>query len=146
MKKGFIAGTFDILHPGYIAMLKEAKEYCDWLVIGLQTDPTIERPEKLVPILNYEDRFKSLTAIKYIDEIYSYTTETELDILLTNLKPDVRFLGEDYKYKSFTSEYLNIEIIYISRNHGWSATKFKELIYQQVKKQNEKTNRDRIKV
>jgi len=135
MKKGFIAGAFDVLHPGYISMLEQAKEHCDFLIIGLQTDPTLERPEKMAPVLGYWDRFKSLTAIKYVDQIHPYTTEAELDKLLINLKPDVRFLGEDYKDRPYTAEHLNTEIVYIDRSHGWSATKFKELIYKQVKKQ-----------
>lgn len=134
MRRGFIAGAFDVLHPGYIAMLEQAKDHCDFLIIGLQTDPTIERSEKMSPVLDYWDRFKMLTAIKYVDQVCPYTTEAELDTLLGVLKPDVRFLGEDYKNKPHTADHLNIEIVYIDRSHGWSATKFKELIYQQVKK------------
>lgn len=134
MRRGFIAGAFDVLHPGYIAMLEQAKNYCDFLIVGLQTDPTIERSEKMSPVLDYWDRFKILTAIKYIDQVCSYTTEAELGTLLGDLKPDVRFLGEDYKNKPHTADHLGIEIVFIDRSHGWSATKFKELIYQQVKK------------
>jgi len=134
MKKGFIAGTFDVLHPGYITMFEQAKKHCNFLIIGLQTDPTIERPNKMAPVLSYWDRFKLLSAIRYVDQVYPYTTEAELDALLVSLKPDVRFLGDDYKNKQHTAEYLNTEVIYIGRSHGWSATKFKELIYQQVKK------------
>lgn len=134
MKKGFIAGTFDVLHPGYITMFEQAKKHCDFLIIGLQTDPTTERPNKMSPVLSYWDRFKLLSAIRYVDQIYPYTTEAELDALLVSLKPDVRFLGDDYKNKQHTAQHLNIEVVYIGRSHGWSATKFKELIYQQVKK------------
>ena len=135
MKKGFIAGTFDVIHPGYIAMFEEAKQNCDYLIVGLQTDPTLERPEKLEPVLGYWDRYKTLSSLKFIDQIHPYTIESDLDKLLVNLKPDIRFLGEDYKGKPYTAEYLDIPVHYINRDHNWSTTKFKTLIYQQIKKQ-----------
>jgi glycerol-3-phosphate cytidylyltransferase len=128
MKKGFIAGSFDVIHPGYIAMFKEAKEHCDCLVIGLQIDPTIERSEKIKPVLDYWDRFNILSSIKYIDLIYPYTLENDLFNLLKTIKPDIRFLGDDYKNKSITGQELNIPIHYIDRSHGWSSTKYKQLI------------------
>jgi glycerol-3-phosphate cytidylyltransferase len=128
MKKGFIAGSFDVIHPGYIHMFEEAKNNCDYLIIGLQTDPTIERSEKIKPILDYWDRFKILTSIKYIDQIYSYTLENDLFNLLKTIKPDIRFLGDDYKNKPITGYELNIPVHYIDRSHGWSTTKFKKLI------------------
>lgn len=128
MKKGFIAGSFDIIHPGYIAMFKEAKEYCDCLAIGLQIDPTIERPEKIKPVLDYWDRFNILSSIKYIDFIYPYRLEDDLFDLLKKIKPDIRFLGDDYKNKPITGQELNIPIHYVDRSHGWSTTKFKKLI------------------
>ena len=128
MKKGFIAGSFDVIHPGYIHMFEEAKNNCDYLIIGLQTDPTIERSGKIKPVLDYWDRFKILTSIKYIDQIYSYTLENDLFNLLKTIKPDIRFLGDDYKSKLITGYELNIPVHYIDRSHGWSTTKFKKLI------------------
>ncbi len=128
MKKGFIAGSFDVIHPGYIAMFKEAKEHCDYLVIGLHVDPTIERPEKIKPILDYWDRFNILTSIKYIDQIHPYILENDLLNLLKTIKPNIRFLGDDYINKNITGKDLNIPIYYVDRSHGWSTTKFKELI------------------
>lgn len=133
MKKGFIAGAFDVIHPGYIDMFKEAKKYCDYLIIGLQIDPTIERSEKIKPVLDYWDRFNILSSIKYIDQIYSYTLENDLFNLLKMIIPDIRFLGDDYKNKNITGEELNISLHYIDRSHNWSTTKFKELIYNQIK-------------
>jgi glycerol-3-phosphate cytidylyltransferase len=130
---GFIAGAFDIIHPGYVQMFEEAKNNCDVLCVGLQNDPTIDRPTKLKPILNYFDRFKTLIAIKYIDRIYPYNTELELVDLLKLIKPDVRFLGDDYIGKSITGEDLEIKIHYLNRKHGWSTTKFKKEIYNQIK-------------
>lgn len=144
MKKGFLAGSFDVIHPGYIAMFEEASQHCDSLIVGLQIDPTLERPEKLSLILDYKERYKTLSSIKYIDQIYPYTTEADLELLLTTIKPDIRFLGEDYKDKSYTAEHLNIPIYYTNRDHGWSTTKFKTLIYQQI--QNEKINSNRNEI
>jgi glycerol-3-phosphate cytidylyltransferase len=132
MKKGFIAGSFDVIHPGYIAMFKEAKEHCDYLIIGLHIDPTIERFEKIKPILDYQDRFNILSSIKYINEIYLYSLEKDLFNLLKTLKPDIRFLGDDYKNKLINGKELNIPIYYIDRSHGWSTTKFKKLIKNQL--------------
>ena len=128
MKKGFIAGSFDVIHPGYIAMFQEAKKNCDYLIIGLHIDPTIERPEKIKPVLDYQDRFNILSSIKYIDQIYSYKLENDLFSLLREIKPNIRFLGDDYVTKKVTGEELNIPIYYIDRSHGWSTTKFKNLI------------------
>jgi glycerol-3-phosphate cytidylyltransferase len=128
MKRGFIAGSFDIIHPGYIAMFKEAKQHCDYLIIGLHIDPTIERPEKIKPTLNYQDRYNILMSIKYIDQIYSYELENDLFNLLKDIKPDIRFLGDDYKDKNITGGELNIPIHYFNRDHNWSTTKFKKLI------------------
>lgn len=128
MKIGVIAGNFDVLHPGYIKMFKECKENCDLFYILLQTDPTIERPEKLKPILSIEERREMLMSIRYIDDIHTYTTEKELFELLQTLKPFVRFLGDDYVDKKYTGDNLNIPIYWINRSHGWSTTKFKKLI------------------
>ena len=133
MKKvGVIAGNFDVIHPGYIKMFKECKENCDEFIILLHTDPTVERPEKLKPILSVEERDEMLMSIKYIDNVFTYTTEKELVELLTLLSPSVRFLGDDYKGKNFTGSHLNIPIHYLDRSHGWSTTKFKKLIAESL--------------
>lgn len=131
-KIGVIAGNFDVIHPGYIKMFKECKENCDLFYILLQTDPTIERPEKLKPILSVEERDEMLMSIKYIDNIFTYTTERDLVELLELLQPSVRFLGDDYKGKNFTGSHLGIPIYYLDRSHGWSTTKFKKLIAQSL--------------
>ena len=128
MRTGVIAGNFDVIHPGYIKMFKECKNNCDYFIIFLQTDPTIERPEKLKPILSVEERDEMLMAIKYIDNVFTYTTENELLSLLKQIQPQVRFLGDDYQDKPFTGSHLNIPIHYLDRSHGWSTTKFKKLI------------------
>lgn len=128
-KVGVIAGNFDIIHPGYIYMFDEMKSVCEVVVILLQTDPTIERPEKLKPILSVEERKLILLSLKQIDKIETYTTESDLLELLKKIKPNVRFLGDDYIGRiDFTGSELNIPIHYLNRSHGWSTTKFKNLI------------------
>ena len=129
MIKGLIAGNFDVIHPGYIKTFKECKENCDHFTVLLHSDPTIERPNKLKPILSIEERIEILSSIKYIDEIKVYTFEKELIELLISGEFNIRFLGDDYiDRKSFTGKDLNIPIHFINRDHGWSTTKFKKLI------------------
>ena len=128
MIKGVIAGNFDVMHPGYIKMFKEAASNCDCLIVLLHTDPSIERPHKLKPILSVEERKEMLFELKSICGIFTYTYEGQLLDLLKIGEFDVRFLGDDYKGKPFTGDYLNIPIYYLNRDHGWSTTKFKKLI------------------
>jgi len=132
-KVGVIAGNFDIIHPGYIYMFDDMKKVCENTVLLLQTDPTIERPEKLKPILSVEERKSILLSLKQIDRIETYTTESDLLELLKGIKPNVRFLGDDYIGRiEFTGAELNIPIHYLDRSHGWSTTKFKNLIAQSL--------------
>jgi len=128
MKKGVIAGNFDVIHPGYIKMFKEAATNCDCLIVLLHTDPSIERPHKLKPILSIDERKEMLLELKSICDIFTYTYEEQLLDLLKMGEFDVRFLGDDYKDKPFTGDDLNIPIYYLNRDHGWSTTKFKKLI------------------
>lgn len=130
MIKGFIAGAFDVIHPGYIAMFKEAKQHCDYLIIGLNETPEVGG--KLKPILSVVERIQLLNSIRYVNSILPYSGEDGLYSLLKELKPEIRFLGDDYKGKEITGEDLNIPIHYLDRSHGWSTTKFKTLIHQQI--------------
>jgi glycerol-3-phosphate cytidylyltransferase len=132
MVKGVIAGNFDVIHPGYIKMFKDCKENSDLFIVLLHDDPSFERPEKLKPVLSLEERIETLSAIRYIDEIMVYRTEKELYKLLVDIKPDVRFLGDDYKGKTFTGGDLGIKIHYLDRSHGWSTTKYKNLIAKTI--------------
>lgn len=125
---GFLAGSFDVLHPGYIDMFCQAKNHCDKLIVGLHVDPTLENPSKIKPILSVEDRRNTLLALKYVDEVITYDTENDLIKLIDEIKPNIRFLGDDYKNKVFTGCRDDIKIHYIDRSHGWSTTKFKNLI------------------
>ncbi len=130
MIKGVIAGAFDVYHPGYVKMFKEAKEHCDVLVVLLHTDPSIERPQKPRPILSPAARKEMLESIKYVNDVIRYTYEESLYDLLKVGEFDIRFLGDDYKDKPFTGDDLKIPIHYFDRSHGWSTTKFKTLIYE----------------
>ncbi len=132
-KIGIIAGNFDVIHPGYIRMFKEAKSVCDRLVVGLHTDPSIERPQKLKPILSIEERTEMLLSIRYIDKVIPYDTESDLVDLLEYLNPSIRILGSDYKDRGFTGDHLNIPIHFHERSHQWSTTKFKNLIAESLK-------------
>lgn len=133
-KIGVIAGNFDIIHPGYIKMFKQCESNCEQLFILLQEDPSIERPEKLKPILTVEERKEILESVVYSQAILTYNTEAELLFLLKSINPDVRFLGDDYLGRDFTGDELMVPIHWICRDHGWSTTKFKKLIAKEYEK------------
>jgi len=140
-KRGFIAGSFDLIHPGYISAFKEASEYCDYLIVGLHVDPTIERKGKMKPVLKTSERKDTLLSLRYVDEVVTYETEKELYDFLSNTSIDIRFLGDDYVDKKYTGKDLEHSIVFISRDHGWSTTKLKKLIAKRApKKLKEKTN------
>lgn len=123
MKVGFTCSAFDLLHAGHILMLEEAKKQCDYLIVGLQTDPTIDRPEKNKPIQSITERYIQLKGTKYVDEIIPYTTEADLMNILQGVPIDVRILGEEYRYKGFTGENLaEPELYFNKRQHNWSST------------------------
>ena len=132
MKKGVICGNFDVMHPGYIKMFKECAANCDCLIVLLHTDPSIERPHKLKPILSVEERTEMLLELKSVCGVHIYTYEAQLLDLLKMGEFNVRFLGDDYIDKPFTGDNLNIPIHYLNRDHGWSTTKFKKLISKTV--------------
>lgn len=132
MITGVIAGAFDVIHPGYIKLFNECKKHCDQLHLFLHIDPSKERPEKLKPVLDVWDRSLILYSLKQIDAITTYDTEDKLLWHLKRINPEIRFLGDDYKNKSFTGDNLNIPIHYLNRSHGWSTTKFKTLIAKQI--------------
>ena len=129
---GVIAGNFDVIHPGYIYMLDECKKHCDILLLLLHEDPSIERPEKIKPILDLNERNMILSSLKQIDRIITYQIESDLYDILKTEQIDIRFLGDDYKDKAFTGDDLDIPIHYLDRSHGWSTTKFKKMIAESV--------------
>lgn len=128
MKIGFTCSSFDLLHPGHIKMLEEAKQQCDYLIVGLQTDPTINRPSKNKPIESTLERYIRLKGCKSVDEIIPYDTEEDLLNLLKILDPDIRILGEEYKDKLFTGVDLPIEIYFNKRTHNYSSTNLRNRI------------------
>ena len=136
-RTGFIASTFDIMHPGYTMMLKECKDNCNYLIVGLHEDPVWERQDKNSPIMSLHDRFLVLKSIRYIDEIAPYKNESELLNLLHFYKPDVRFLGSDYDTpemkKKITGRFLCDQIYYISRFHSYSSSGIRKDIYEAEK-------------
>ena len=134
MNTGITFSSFDLFHSGHVAMLKEAKANCDFLIVGLQTDPTIDRPEKNKPIQSVFERYVQLEGCKYIDEIIPYATEQDLlDILLT-YDVNKRFIGEEYRTKDFTGKQLcvdkSIEIYYNKRQHSFSTSGLRKRIEQ----------------
>jgi glycerol-3-phosphate cytidylyltransferase len=120
---GFVASTFDLLHAGHCLYLKDAKRICDYLIAGLQTNPTLDRPEKNKPIQTINERQIQLEACKYVDEIVEYSSEEDLNNILKKIKPDIRILGTDCKARRWMTgrEYCS-QIYYHSRNHNWSST------------------------
>ena len=128
IKRGITASTFDLLHAGHILMLKEAKSVCDYLIVALQVNPTIDRPTKNQPIQSFYERWVQLSAVKYVDEIIPYTTEYELDTILQNYEIDIRILGDEYKGRDFTGSYLQMEYYFNKRTHGYSSTELRERV------------------
>ena len=134
MKSGFTCSCFDLFHAGHIMMLKEAKSKCDYLIVGLQTDPTIDRPEKNKPIQSVVERFIQLDACKYVDEVVVYATEKDLLDILYSYPIDIRIVGEEYKDKDFTGKNLShIEMYYNSRKHSFSTTELRGRVIERYK-------------
>ena len=126
MRVGFTCSTFDLLHAGHVIMLREAKEQCDYLICGLQVDPSIDRKEKNAPIQTVVERYTQLAAVRYVDEIIVYASEQDLLDILQMYPIDVRILGDEYKEKDFTGKdicrKLGIGLYFNSRNHRFSST------------------------
>jgi glycerol-3-phosphate cytidylyltransferase len=132
---GITCSTFDLLHAGHIIMLEECKKYCDYLICGLQVDPTIDRPEKNKPIQTLVERYIQLDSVEYVDKIIPYCTEEELITIFSSLDLDVRIIGEEYKDSNFTGKDVclkrNIKLIYNKRDHDFSTTSLRQRIYTQ---------------
>ena len=132
-KIGITFSTFDMLHAGHIAMLAEAKNHCDYLIAGLQTDPTIDRPDtKNHPVQSIVERQIQLAACRYVDEVVVYQTEQDLRDLLLILPVDVRVLGVEYENKDFSGKaechQRNIEIIFNGRDHSFSSSSLRKRV------------------
>lgn len=136
MKIGFTCSTFDLFHAGHICMLEEAKRNCDYLIVGLQTDPTIDRPQKNTPVQSVYERWVQLQACVYVDKIIPYATEKELLDILRSQNIDVRFVGEEYMNTDFTGKKeIAMDIHYNKRRHSFSSSELRNRVYTAVEKQ-----------
>lgn len=132
MKIGFTCSTFDLLHAGHVQMLREAKEQCDYLIVGLQMDPTIDRAEKNPPVQSIVERYTQLNAVQYVDEIIPYALEKDLEDILEMYHIDVRILGEEYREKDFTGKDIckrrDIDLHFNKRDHRFSTTDLRKRV------------------
>ena len=136
---GFTCSTFDLLHAGHILMLAECKQVCDYLIVGVQSDPTIDRPgTKNKPVQSIVERYVQLSAVKFVDEIIVYNTEKDLEDMLMFLPITVRIIGEEYRDKEFTGKQIcderGINIWYNSRSHRFSSSELRKRTYESEKK------------
>jgi glycerol-3-phosphate cytidylyltransferase len=133
MKVGITFSTFDLLHAGHVAMLRDAKNQCDYLIVGLQSDPTIDRPDtKNKPVQTMFERYLQLKAVEYVDEVIPYQTEQDLEDILQTLNINVRILGEEYRDKDFTGKDTckrrDIKLYFNKRDHRFSTTDLRNRI------------------
>jgi len=135
VKVGFTCSTFDLLHAGHVSMLREAKSQCDYLICGLQIDPTIDRKEKNSPIQNIVERQVQLNAIKYVDEVIIYCTEADLCDIINMYPIDVRILGEEYRSKDFTGKdecrQRGIDLYFNKRDHRFSTSDLRKRVCEE---------------
>ena len=136
MKIGITFSAFDLLHAGHITMLEDAKRQCDYLICGLQTDPTLDRPDKNRPVQSVVERYIQLMAVKYVDEVVPYCTEADLLDIFTTFPIDIRILGEEYKTLEFTGKTLcrnlGIEIYFNTRSHRFSSSNLRDQLEKNV--------------
>lgn len=141
MKVGITFSAFDLLHAGHIKMLEEAKSKCTYLIVGLQTDPTIDRPNKNKPTQSVVERYIQLKGCKFVDEIVPYATEQDLEDILQSFQIDIRIVGDEYIEKDFTGrkycEEKGIEFFFNTRDHRFSSSSLRREVYQK-ELQNEK--------
>ena len=139
MKIGFTASTFDLLHAGHISMLREAKEQCDYLICGLQVDPSVDRINKNSPIQTIVERQVQLSAVKYVDEIIVYRTEQDLEDILEMFHIDIRILGDEYRDQDFTGKDIckkrGIQLYFNKRDHRFSTTALRNQVVQKQQTQ-----------
>ena len=134
MKIGFTCSAFDLLHAGHIQMLRDAKSQCDHLICGLQVDPAIDRETKNSPVQTLVERYIQLAAVKYVDEIIPYESESDLNDILEILPVNIRILGEEYKQKDFTGKDVcrrrGIELYFNKRDHRFSSSALRKRVIQ----------------
>jgi glycerol-3-phosphate cytidylyltransferase len=132
MKVGFTCSAFDLLHSGHVSMLREAKSQCDYLICGLQVNPSIDRDTKQIPIQTIVERYTQLKAVGYVDEIIPYVTEEDLEDILAMYHIDVRILGVEYRDKDFTGKDMcrkrDIQIVFNKRDHRFSSSELRRRV------------------
>ena len=126
---GITFGSFDLCHYGHALMFEECKQYCDYLIVGVQSDPSIDRPEKNSPIQSHKERLGIVSSIKFVDEVKPYDTESDLIKVLKEVNPDVRILGADHEGTEFTGHELPIKCIFNSRDHGYSTSELRRRVF-----------------
>ena len=135
---GFTCSTFDLLHAGHVQMLREAKEQCDYLICGLQVDPSNDRPNKNAPVQSIVERYTQLKAVSYVDEIIPYGTEKDLEDILELYTINVRILGEEYRDKEFTGKDIcrrrDIELFFNNRDHRFCSSNLRASVIESEKK------------
>ena len=132
---GFTASTFDLMHAGHVIMLQEAKTLCDYLIVGLLTDPTRDRSNKNHPIQTSWERWIQAQALEAVDRVVPFDTEQDLEDMIRILKPDVRFVGDEYQGKPHTGHDIEgTQIIYNKREHNYGSTQLRDKIYEQESK------------
>jgi glycerol-3-phosphate cytidylyltransferase len=131
---GFTCSSFDLFHAGHVVMLEEAKRQCDYLIVGIQADPTLDRASKNKPVQSIIERQIQVKACKYVDEVVIYTTEKELEDILKTLPIDIRILGEEYLDKEFTGKEIclkrGIRFHYNKRDHSFSSTDLRKRVFE----------------
>ena len=138
MKVGITFSTFDLLHSGHVAMLRDAKEHCDYLIAALQSDPTLDRPDtKNQPVQTMVERYTQLAAVKYVDEVIPYQTEQDVEDILEMYHIDMRILGEEYRDKDFTGKEIcrrrGIQLYFNKRDHRFSSTDLRKRVSERNK-------------
>lgn len=141
LKIGFTCSSFDLLHSGHYLMLEESKGMCDFLVVGLQTDPTIDKEYRIetggknknAPVQTYEERLIQITGCRYVDLVVKYSTENELIDLIKSVNPDVRILGADWLNKKYTGYDLPYPVYFNSRSHSYSTSNLRKRVYEAEK-------------
>ena len=144
MKIGITASTFDLFHAGHVKMLEEAKQQCDYLIIALQVDPSIDRPHKNKPVQSVVERYIQVSACQYVDQIIPYVTEEDLEDILSSFELHVRIIGEEYRVVEFTGKDIcqqrGIDIYYNKREHRFSSSALRQKTYVAEKAKMDKTN------
>lgn len=145
MKVGFTCSTFDLLHAGHVQMLRDAKSQCDYLICGLQVDPSVDRPSKNRPVQTVVERYAQLKAVTYVDEVIPYGTERDLEDILQMYSIDVRILGEEYRNRDYTGRQIcldrGIEIYFNQRDHRFSTTALRIAVAQEEIRRHEEFQR-----